>query len=107
MAAHMKNLLHISTGSPGPLRKMAAFVVTLAMIGLILMFSAVLLAVILAAGAAGWVYLWWKTRALRKQMRNMPPRGVAMEGEVFKREETRGEVIEGEVIRVIDTRNEG
>jgi hypothetical protein len=102
----MKHFTHLSTGSPGPLRKIAAFAATLLVIGLILMFSAMLFVIILIAGVLAWGYLWWKTRALRKLMRNMPPRAAAMESEVFRREQTRGEVIEGEVIRVIDTRDE-
>lgn len=35
------------------------------------------------------VYLWWKTRTLRKQMREHPPGGRVIEGEVIERAETR------------------
>ena len=64
------------------------------------MFSAILLAVILMVVVFGGAYLWWKTRGLRKLMRNFRlmarhERGDAFAGEVFK-----GEVIEGEVTRV-------
>lgn len=60
-----------------------------------LMFSAVMFAVVLVAGAFASAYLWWKTREIRKQMRNFPARGETMEKEDFQ-----GEIIEGEVIRV-------
>jgi hypothetical protein len=98
----MKHLSDTTTKLPGPLRKIAAFIVTAALVGLVLMFSAVLFAIILIAGTTAWAYLWWKTRALRKQMRNFPPRGEMMGGVVREDEVIKGEVIEGEVIRVVD-----
>jgi Flp pilus assembly protein TadB len=102
----MINLPPPPASLPNPLRKLAAFIVTVMLAGLVLMFSAVLFAAILVAGAIAWVYLWWKTRDLRKQMRSFPSRNAGMEGEVVAGEEVRGEVIEGEVIRVVDTREE-
>ena len=97
----MKYVLNSPAKSPGPLRKLGALIVTVAMFGLVLMFSAVLFAVIIVAGTVVSAYLWWKTRELRKQMRDLPPREV-------KREEkmSDGNVIEGEVIRVVDSRDE-
>jgi hypothetical protein len=89
----MKYEFNSPAKSPGPLRKLMALIMAVVLVGLVLMFSAVLLAIILIAGVLAWVYLWWRTRHLRKQMRDYPPRGVVME--VFE-----GEVIEGEVIRV-------
>jgi hypothetical protein len=103
----MRNLPHTATNLPNPLRKMVVFVLTVVLIGLVFMFSMVVLAIILVAGAIAWGYLWWKTRELRKQMRNFPPRGVVMEGEVVEGEKIRGEVIKGEVIRVDDTLDGG
>jgi hypothetical protein len=96
----MKYVLNSPAGSPGPLRKLAALVVTVAMFGLALMFSAVLFAIIIVVGAIVWAYLWWKTRELRKQMRDFPPREV-------RREENMGDgnVLEGEVIRVVDSQD--
>jgi len=52
-------------------------------------------------------YLWWKTRDLRKQMRNHPFGDEVIAGEVIEGEVIRGEVIEGEVIRVVDASNAG
>jgi hypothetical protein len=100
----MQNLPNNPANFPNLLRKIIAFVATVALIGLALMFSLVVIAVILVAGAIAWAYLWWNTRELRKQMR-YPPRGVVMEGEVGEGEVIRGQVIEGEVIRVDDSRD--
>lgn len=96
----MKYILDSPAKSPGLLRKLAALIVTVAMVGLVLMFSAVLFAIIIVVGTLAWVYLRWKTRELRKQMRDFPPREV-------KREEKMrdGNVIEGEVIRVVDSQD--
>ena len=81
-----------------PLRKLAAFVLTATLLGLVLMFSAVLLVVIAIAGTIAGAYLWWKTRELRKQMRDFSPREVVRE-EAVKEDG----VFEGEVIRVVES----
>ena len=98
----MKYVLNSPAGSPGPLRKLATLVVTVAMVGLALMFSAVLFAIIIVAGTLAWAYLWWKTRELRKQMRDFPPREVMREEKMSD-----GNVFEGEVIRVADSEDVG
>jgi cytochrome b subunit of formate dehydrogenase len=87
--------------SSGPLRKLAALLLTAAMVGLVLMFSAVLFVIILVVGTIAWAYLWWKTRELRKHMRDFTPREVAREGKVSDEQ-----VFEGEVIRVVDSQRE-
>lgn len=87
-AAKPSSLFHRIVGS----------VTAIALIGLVLMFSALLLIVIITIGIMAWGCLWWKTRGLRKQLREHQP------GEgVIGCEEIRGEVIEGEVIHVADT----
>jgi hypothetical protein len=58
--------------------------------------------VIVVAAMLGWAYLWWKTRELRKMMRNHPPGSVTMEREMAGDDVIRGEVIEGEAVRVVD-----
>jgi hypothetical protein len=78
-----------------------ALIGAVALTGLVLMFSAVLFSIILVAGTIAWAYLWWKTRELRKMMRDFPPR--AMEREQMAGE---GAVFEGEVIRVVDSQHE-
>ena len=95
----MKHFPHATVNSPSLLRRVARFVVAIALIGLVLMFSALLFIVVLTAGTMVLGYLWWKTRDLRKQMRNHPLGDEVIRGEVIE-----GEIIEGEVIRVIDSR---
>lgn len=91
----MENPIYLTTKSPSLLGKVAKIAVTVVLIGLALMFSALLLLAILIVGALAWGYVWWRTRDLRKQMRQYRPSDdVVAEGEVVK-----GEVIEGEVIR--------
>lgn len=86
-----------TTNPPGMLRKVAVLFVSTALIALVLMFSALVLAIVLVVGVIAWGYLWWKTRDLRKRMRNGSLGGEVIRGEVIE-----GEVIEGEVIRVVD-----
>jgi len=100
----MRNLPD-SPYSSNPLRKIAGFVVTLAVIGLVLMFSMVAFVIIVVVGAIGWAYLWWKTRELRRQMREFRDSQVMTAEEMVVGAVTRGEVIEGEVIRVSETRD--
>ena len=102
----MRNLPHTSANFPNPLRNLLAVVATAAAFGLALMFSVVVVAIILVAGTIAWGYLWWRTRELRKQMRNYPPPGMVMEGEMAEDDAIKGEVIEGEVIRMVDIREE-
>jgi len=99
----MKNLSDTTAGSPSLLRKVAALAVTLVLFGLVLMFSVLLFAFVLTAGAVAWSYLWWRTRALRKQMhmysQDHSTDSVILEGEVIEGEVIKGDVIEGELIR--------
>ncbi|MBI1174367.1 MAG: hypothetical protein GC139_03765 [Sideroxydans sp.] len=107
----MKQISYSSTNPPGLLQKALAIVVTAALAVLGFMFSAVLLAIILIALVAGGAYMWWKTRKVRKQMRQMQEqvrdfqtRGTTSESTVFQGEIFEGEVIEGEAIRVGESR---
>lgn len=83
----------------GPLRKAAGLIVTVLLAIVALMFSAVFFAVVAVLGLIAWGYVWWKTRALRKQMREF-----AAQSQSVMREQTASndEVFEGEVIRVLD-----
>jgi threonine/homoserine/homoserine lactone efflux protein len=98
----MKKISYNTTKFPGLLRKIVALIATAVLAALVLMFSAVLFAIIMVVGSAAFVYLWWKTHELRKQMRNFQTR--SMMSERIAREEAiiKGELIEGEVIRVVD-----
>ncbi len=100
------NHLTRTPNTTSPLRNVLAFIATLALAALILMFSAILLMVILVMGVLAFAFLWWKTRHLRKQMRDFSPHDAATNGAVFEGEEFKGEVIEGEVIRVVDPATE-
>ncbi len=89
--------------SPGPLRKLVALIVTLMVFVLALMFSAVLLAILAIVVTIAGVYLWWKTRALRKQLRMM--RSVATPEARRAAQASNDGVFEGEVIRVVDPKD--
>lgn len=56
-------------------------------------FSLVLFVVLVAGGLLVWAYLWWKTRELRRQMRQR------QETNGMRDQPAGGRVIEGEVIR--------
>lgn len=93
------NSFYFSTSSnktPGVLGKVVAFIMSVALFALAFMFSLAALAVVAVAGIlfAGW--FWWKTRAIRRQLREQ---GVVFE--TSQRSEG-GQIIEGEVIRESD-----
>jgi hypothetical protein len=74
---------------PGLLRKLVATVAAAAIVAGAFMLSVVVLAVLAVAGAVGGAWLWWRTRDLRKRVRE----------QMQAREQAQGRVIEGEVIR--------
>ena len=78
---------------PGLLGKLFALVIGAILLVLGFMFSVVLLAVVAVAGLGAWGYFWWKTRALRKAMREHRPGGDEC-----------GHVIDGEAIVVEEYR---
>ncbi len=90
------------------LSKAVALIVTALLIFFGLMFGAILLTVIAVVGVIAFGYLWWKTRALRKHLRqqNQRMRSAENEADAFKDgafggEVFKGEIIEGEVIRKV------
>ena len=102
-----KYITYSSGTRPSLLRKAGALVVTIALASVALMFSAVLLALVLIAVVFGGAYLWWKTREIRKQMRDFPPpaQSATMQRDAFAGEVFDGEVIEGEAVRVDESQN--
>lgn len=90
-------VLNLQTKPPSLLRKLVALVITVAMFALVLMFSAVVLVVILVVGVLAGAYFWWKTRAMRKQMREFSRYDIAQENRA-----SNDDVFEGEVIRVVE-----
>lgn len=89
---------------PGPLGKIFAAVIGVLTLAAAFMFSLVFVAVIAVAGLIAWGYFWWKTRALRKHLREQqaaaPFGQAAAEAGVAS-----GDVIEGEAVRVTDEQN--
>ena len=61
------------TGLAGVAALTAAFVVSIFAV-----------AAVASVAVAGGAYLWWKTRALRRQLREHPPGGHVIEGEVVR-----------------------
>ncbi|NOU01468.1 MAG: hypothetical protein HOO95_07845 [Gallionella sp.] len=101
----MKYIAYSSTRPPSLLRKIVATVMTIALAGLALMFSAVILTVLLILVVIGGSIFWWKTRELRKQMKQHrqnfpPPSGANKQSDIFADAELKGQVIEGEAVRV-------
>ena len=79
---------------PGLLGKIIAFVLGAGFLVLAFMFSLVALAVLAVGGLMVWGWLWWKTRAIRQQMKEM-------QANMQKQAPVEGQIIEGEVIREI------
>lgn len=90
------NSFYFSTSSKKPsgfLGKVVAFFLSIGLFALAFMFSLAALAVVAVVGILFVIWFWWKTRALRRQLRE--------QSVVFETSESprRGQVIEGEVIR--------
>lgn len=83
---------HTGRQARGPLEKLLAFVLSTGLLVLAVMFSLAALAVVAIAGLifAGW--FWWKTRALRQQVKG------ATAGSAYRS----GHIIDGEVVRTTD-----
>lgn len=88
--------------SPSPLRKIVGVIVTIAVAIVALMFSAVFFAVIAVVGLITWGYLWWKTREVRKQMREFAAQNQSV---MRAQNASNDDAFEGEVIRVVDPKD--
>jgi uncharacterized protein HemX len=77
--------------------KLLAFVLSAALLVLGFMFSLVALAVIAVAGVALGGWLWWKTRALRRHLREQATARQGQSGRAGQPSDS--DIIEGEVIR--------
>lgn len=64
-------------------------------------FSIIILAIVAVIGLGLWGYLWWKTRALRSNLREQMEQmqREQQSGTVREESTTEGVIIEGEVIR--------
>ena len=73
-----------------------------------LTFSLVVVAVVAVAGVLIWGYVWWKTRELRRQMRDaMAAQAAGAQGArptagADESTAASGAIIEGEAVRVVD-----
>lgn len=81
-------------------KKLVTFAAGALVLVVMLMMSAVLFAVALTAVLIIWARLWWKTRELRKRMREAP---AGDPFEAFRHAQAGGRVIEGEVVRGRDS----
>lgn len=87
----------LNTGSePGLLQKLFALLLGAVLLVVGFMFSVVVLAVVAVLGVIGFGYFWWKTRALRRAMRECPPSAVFDQEAVIIDGEAR--VVEGELL---------
>lgn len=90
------------------LQKIGAIAATVVVFGIALTFSVVFFALVLALGAVIWGYVWWKTRNLRKAMREAQAKAGTDGRASTGRTRRDGLVIEGEVVReVYEDRREG
>lgn len=92
----------------GPVAKALTWILGALLLGAALMFSLVFFAVVAVAGLVLGVYFWWKTRAIRAQIR------AQMEAQAEQAEkspgyaqqqatpEATGDIIEGEAVRVVE-----
>lgn len=74
---------HLGVSEPGLLGKIVTMVAGVLLLAAAFMLPLLVFAVVavVALGVLG--YFWWKTRELRRQMREHPPGGRVIEGEVI------------------------
>lgn len=91
---------HTSLGGPppGPLAKVAAFVLGTIMMIAAFMFSLVALAVVAVGAVVAGTWFWWKTRAVRRQIREQMA-AQRQHGAYTERRPADGYIIEGEAVR--------
>jgi Flp pilus assembly protein TadB len=98
---------HTTPTVRGPLSTLFAVLSATVLLVLGFTFSLVIIAIAVVAGLIGFGYLWWKTRAFRRQIREqMAMAGQTQHGQPAEQDGgaidgnvTEGEIIEGEVIR--------
>ena len=85
---------------PSLLAKILAFIVGTGVLALAFMFSLVALVVVAVGGLMLWGWLWWKTRAIRQQIREQ-----GLEQGPISTDFKDGQIIEGEVVRENEAAN--
>jgi len=88
----------------GPVAQILTLIVGVIVLGLSLMFSLVVFAVIAVVGLILWLYFMWRTREVRKQMRDQFEAQMKAPTPDAQSRETAvtGDVIEGEAVRLED-----
>ena len=81
-----------STNASGLLGKVLTFASAAVLLVVAFMFSLLVFAILVTVGLLVWGYLWWKTRELRRQMRERPPGGRVIEGEAIRDDESHDKV---------------
>ena len=85
------NSARLGTAVTTLLGRALAFATGAALLVVAFMFSLVVFAVLLTAGLVFVAYLWWKTRELRRQLRERPPGGHVIEGETIRHADVIGD----------------
>jgi hypothetical protein len=95
-------------GSGGLLTRILSVLAAVLALGLALMFSVVVFVVIAVAGSVLWLYFWWKTRELRRRIKEQADLAghAANSARDFPEPQSSGEIIEGEAVRVVDDRKQ-
>jgi hypothetical protein len=93
--------IHFDT-PPSLAARIIAAVLALLAAGAALMFSVVILAGLALAGLAFWGWFWWKTRALRRSLREETPTQRCGTPADHRSQAGVGKVIEGEAVRVME-----
>ena len=104
----MTNISFDPSGKPSQnlVSRIIGALVGVVVLGVALMFSAVVFVGLAIAALAFWGYFWWKTRALRRQMQEQMRNQEYQGGESQPREPARdGNVIDGEAVRLDDERD--
>jgi hypothetical protein len=88
----------------GPVAQLAAAIVGILTLTAALMFSAVFFVVLALAGLIVWAYFWWKTKALRKAMREQM---AAAQAQPFGTPPPPQDanIIEGEAVRIVEEKD--
>jgi Flp pilus assembly protein TadB len=81
-----------STNAPSLPVKVLTFASAAVLLVVAFMFSLLVFAILVTVGLLVWGYLWWKTRELRRQMRERPPGGRVIEGEAVRDDESHDKV---------------
>ena len=81
-----------SSNASGFLSKVLTFAFAAVLLVVAFTFSLLVFAILVTGVLLVWGYLWWKTRELRRQMRERPPGGLVIEGEAIREDESHDKI---------------